>query len=308
MNRSHSLLVVVVVSVVFVGAAAISWLWHRDRELRDQEARVRDEFATNRKVTATLRTATSPVGAAAPAFRKGSQPPETSANPPVASNYTQGSQMNKALREMPEYAPFYRRTLRRRTMREYSEFFALLKLPPERLEAVKVAFDDRIGTLQDVYETAKDHGLGLRESERLMQQYSDESKKRLREILGPDDYEQFERFDKSAAWQRGTLLELEDYFGVRGVPALTAEQKRALINAYSDVPWRSPTDISLPGVQYQKRNVQIATLAAPALDPAQRAGLFAYVDFINSRQQVLAQLFRPLDPDGAVYGSEYQRR
>ena len=311
MNRVSSVLTGAAVGLVFGGAALLSLLWQRERELQNKYAQVQAEFAANRRLAATLQVATSSVTTAKVASQPGSRLPATTASSSVANNAARGTQLVKTLREMPEYAPFYHRLLRRRTMREYGELFAQMKLSPDRLEIVKAAIEDRIGTLQDAFETALEHGYSMATPafEQQIIRYNEEANERLRGILEPDEYAQFDRFEKSAAWQRGTLLELEDYLGERGAPALTADHKRALIDAYVEtLAWKPANDTPLPGPRFRMRNVQLGTLAAPALDPAQRTALLAYIDFINSREQVMAQLFRPKDPDGVVMGSNYQRR
>lgn len=304
MNRSRFQLGLGALGVALVGALFVLWFWQRERDLRSQEVRVHTEFATNWRLAAALR-ALRPAATAVPLLATQSpvRPPVATATPPAANNVARGHQINEKLREMPEYAPHLRRQLRRWTMRDYGGFFAGLKYSPERLEALKHILDDNRGTSQDVLGTAYEHGYkqGTPEFSRLMQAYWDEAERRLRDFLGTEDYARFTRFKAGASWQNGQLRELEDYFGDRGVPALTIEQKRALNDAYLESrKWRPASGSPPPGVHYRMSNEQVGVLAAAALEPAQHEALVAYLKFFNSRNQVQALLLHPDQPDSVI--------
>ena len=301
MNRPFLRLVLATLVLVLVGLAGGWFLRQRDRDLRQQEASVQAEFATNRQRRAALRLRGKPTPPVAPA----PSPAASSSAAAPLSNFARTWRDRDKLRALPEYARFLRCDLRRRTMREYGSLFAELKLSPERLAALKDAIDDMLGTAQDAHELAGQASYGSLSPEyaKLVRPPRDQGRQRVRDFLGPEDYARFERFEKSAGWRNHQQFELAEYLADRGVPALIPDQNRTLTHAYVESLVRmqgGATTGATAVAQARLQNAKFAERAAPALSPPQQAALAAYLDFNRSRGEVLGRLLFPDRPPGSV--------
>lgn len=305
----RSVCVVAVVCCIGCGVRLL-WLWSRERDLRVYETRMDAEFSANRAMIAALRKgrpavvspassmAMAPPGATAP-----TKPARAVHSTSGTTNMDQGHQIRQVLLRMPEYAPFLRSELRRRTMREYGDWFAQLDVSPERLEAIKQLIGYSEGTKQDAFEAAKAAGyrMGTMEHSELLRGYAQEVETRLRQGLTPEEYASYRNFEAAKGWTNSELPQFEAYLGERAAPALTRDQKRVLSEAYVAARrWKPAGDKPPVAVLYRLQNEQIGIAAGHALDPVQRDALVGYISFINRRSQIMGQLLNPKDPDGII--------
>ncbi|MDO8544042.1 MAG: hypothetical protein Q7S40_26670 [Opitutaceae bacterium] len=311
MNSFPRVLRVVAAGIFLAGGLLILWLWNRARDLRAYETQVHAEFVGNGALMTALhnrRSAAGKVGLATANAQLNAS--AASPKPTAAANVTsgvtnmdRGRQTREALLRMPEYAPFLRADLRRRTMREYGEWFAQLDVSPEHLESIKQLVAGSIGTKQDAFEaaTAAGYRMSTLEFAKVMRNYREEAETRLRQGFTPEEYVSYRNFETAKAWTNTELPQLEAYLGERGVSALTPQQKRVLREAYvAALNWEPTGDKPALAVLYRMRNEQIGILAGHALESVQREALVGYLTFINTRSQIMGQLLNPKDPDGVI--------
>lgn len=287
-------------------------LRQRQDELRQLEESVREEGAANRQQRRILRSAQARAASAAPVAMAPAAPAAARPAPP-ATNLARGSRLADELRSLPEYAPFEQRRLRRSTLRRYSELLAELKLASEREEAFKRILDERLGEGIKALRIASQegHGQGSKEHARLQQQVSEAAEAKIAALLSDEEKAVYARFEKSLSWRSVQQPELDELVADRGLPSFSPAQKQALAAAYYEARnWKpDPTGGPLADVALQqRRNEEMAKLAAATLDPRQRAVLADYLAFHHARGEILGRLYFPEKPAGSVFVAvSYQR-
>lgn len=298
MIQSRTRTVVFSAGLIFFGAAAGMWLWHREAELRRYEAQIQAAATRNRQLVRQLQSTTI-----------------ATANPkqqlPATSDSSSQTMPNRAAqrndwvlataRRMPEYAQHQRAQARWSTIREYGEWFRQLNVPPERLAMIKNAFADALEKQQRGYAAMIDSDV-VDQSPAFLErskQLAEEMQSDLKQVLTDDEYASYRNFERAGTWVR-YLPEIQLFLEDRGLPALSADQRRAFIEASVTESERSADNLS-PGQLFRLKNERIAAIASNSLSPAQREALKEYVEFINKRTERLGNLHNPSAPDAVVY-------
>lgn len=273
----------------------------RETEISTLRANASAVLDRNHRLLAAIRTRQQ-AGTAKHAVRSDAAVgADRSAPPPVdVTNQHRGYQINKLLRDMPEYAPILRRETRRTTMEQYGALFDQISLAPDNLERVKQILDERWISLQDASLAANERGIPNSDPgyQRMLDELIQKADRQLRDVLTPADYDLYSRYTRIRTWQSRQLPELEDYFAVSGVPNLAAAQKQSLGETFLALQKWKPDGPAVPqGMLFRLRNDQFAAKAGAALDPQQQAALTAYMKFVNAREDTLARLMHPEDPD-----------
>jgi hypothetical protein len=284
--------VVLICTLVCMGVAAAVLTW-RERDLNDKSEQVEGEFAANRRAAVaigeTRRHASKEVSPAVP----------PAAVRPRPSSFEIGRRVEDRLVHSPEYAALRRRQFRRTAMEQYAEWFAQLRLPPERLAFVKNAIVDKLMLSQDALEAglAAGYRMGTREFEGMVMKYVREADAQLAQVLSADELASFKEYEKVKWFVTGNLPEIREAFVDQNAPALSTEQVAALSSAWkAKNAWR-PAGANKVGTVYRAQNEKLLELTAPSLQPAQNAALAEYVRYMNTKSRRLGELANPDDPD-----------
>jgi hypothetical protein len=297
---------VVPLLIVVASGAAIMWLWRREQALQTYEREVLAELVSTRRAAAVLqvkRGASSVGPYSVAAAQKMTTDGKLPATRPTAVNT--GAQLQKILRQLPEYDAYQHADWQRQTMRYYGEWFSQLAVPAERLALIKQWIADEFSARRDGFNAMVEAGYDSagREGQERLKRVNDDSLARLKQELTPDEYLSYQNFDKAKNWV-DCLPEIDAYFAERSVPSLTLEERRAFTAACVEAIKWEPEDPTLaPGVKYRLQNEHLGTLAAQSLNPAQREALSSYISFFNERTKRKGELFHPENPEAVAYSS-----
>lgn len=310
MNRGRRFFVGILV-VAALGLAIVTLrLWMRDRALAVTESDLSSELATNRQmlsiVTAQRRSLAQHLSATE--TKKANATNREPVSP--QDRFVRVEQAVRIMRQLPEYAAYYRAFLERQAMRSLGEWFKQLTVPPERLAVLKQTVVENMAWEENAYNAMCDAGYTGESEEdkqqlKLLKQSADA---RLRQALTPEEYASYHRFDVAKGWI-GNLREMDAFFAERGVAPLTVAQRRDLVDAVAQSDeWKKQNASLAPRILSRAQANQVAAYLAPSLDAERQRAFAAYVEFFNLRSKLRAELYKPEDPDsigGFMGGADF---
>lgn len=296
----HQLTLICTLLCVAIAGAVLTW---RERELSERSEQIDSAFAANRRAAQAIsetRNRTTNLATLATSSEAARSRP---------SDFEINRRVQDRLVHSPEYAPLRRRQFRRTAMEQYAEWFAQLRVPPERLAVVKNAIVDKLTVPQDAFEAAMGAGYrrGTREFDEIVRKYDREANAQLAQVLSADELASFKEYEKSKWFVTGNLPEIRDAFVDRNAPALSGDQVVALSSAWQQMAVWKPVGYK-SGAAYRARNEKLLELVAPSLGSDQNAALADYVRYLNSKRRRLGELANPDDPDRVLISISVKRQ